>query len=319
MDNTKYRVFTVARSFAYNVYYTPPTVEGKPTLLFLHGFPSTSYDWRKQVRHFETRGFGLLVPDLLGAGATSKPTDSKAFRLGAVAQDIVDILDALCLLKVVGIATDWGSIFLSRLSMLHQDRFYGLAWLGLGFRPANLRPLDLVPDSEIYAYWEFLTRPDAAELIHKHIDSFIQLVYPRDAESWLTWLEQRGKTAECIENNILLGRPDWLSSGEYDKLKQDLLTHGVASSLLWYVNEVEGNDHEENTRIPEDAHKIKVPSLFVGASKDYLCRESAGVAQMQKYASALRTASVPAGHYLHLERADEVNVILEEWLVTVPL
>lgn len=62
-----------------------------------------------------------------------------------------------------------------------------------------------------------------------------------------------------------------------------------------------------------------IPSLFVGASKDCLCRESAGVAQMKKCATTLRTASVSAGHYLHLERADEVNVILEEWLTTVSL
>ena len=46
--------------------------------------------------------------------------------------------------------------------------------------------------------------------ILSQIDSFMQLAYLKDADAWLTWLMQRGKAAECIENDILLGRPDWL-------------------------------------------------------------------------------------------------------------
>ncbi|EKM53672.1 uncharacterized protein PHACADRAFT_260148 [Phanerochaete carnosa HHB-10118-sp] len=318
MDSTQYSTLTVARGFAYNVYYTSPATEGRPTLLFLHGFPSTSYDWRKQIVHFKAHGFG----------ETSKPTNSKAFRLGALAQDVVDILDAFGLRKVIGVGHDWGSILMSRLSMLHQERFSGLVWLGLGFCEPIVRPFDLQGAMtetkaafgyEMYAYWEFFTQPDAAQIIHQNVDSFIQLAYARDPTTWLTWMIQRGKTAECIENNVLLGRPDWISDEEYDIMRQHLLTHGVASSLLWYVNQVVNNDLEENLKIPTDAYTIKVPSLLVGASKDCFCIESFNLTQMQKYATALQTASVPAGHWPQLECGDEVNRIIEEWLANVPM
>ena len=108
MDPAHYRTLSVSRSFEYNVYHTS-AAPGQPTLLFVHGFPSTSYDWRRQVPYFEAHGFGIVVPDLLGAGLSSKPLDSKAFRHTSLAQDIVDILDALGLDKVVGVGHDWSA------------------------------------------------------------------------------------------------------------------------------------------------------------------------------------------------------------------
>ncbi|GJE94745.1 alpha/beta hydrolase [Phanerochaete sordida] len=327
MDPTHYRTLPVSRGFQYNVYYTSAAPE-KPTLLFVHGFPSTSYDWRRQVPYFEARGFGIVAPDLLGAGLTSKPLDPTAFRHSALAQDIVEILDALGLDKVVGVGHDWGCVFLSRLSMHHQSRFYGIAWLGVGFREPSTRAFDLeraIAESkaqfgyEWYAYWEFFARSDAAEVIVQHIDSFMQLAYLKDADAWLTWLMQRGKAAECIETDVLLGRPDWLPENEYDKVRKDLLTNGVASQVLWYKNEMEGNDLEENLNMSKDLYTINVPSLFVGAKKDVLCVEVATLPTMQKRAKALKIVSLDAGHYLQLECADEVNKTLAEWLATVPL
>lgn len=249
MDPSRYRALAVSRGYVYNVYYSPAS-GGKPTLLFMHGFPSSTYDWRRQIPHFAAAGFGIVAPDMLGAGGSSKPMDSKAFRLGALAKDTIDILDALGLGKVIGISTDWGGVFLSRLSMLYQERFHGLAWLGIGFRPADVRPLDLERDCDMYAYWDFFLRPKAADTIRKNIDSFMQLAYPKDPDSWVTWMLTPGKTAECLESNIQLGRSEWLSEEEYARLRQDLLKSGVASALLWYANEVEGNDREENFRFP---------------------------------------------------------------------
>jgi pimeloyl-ACP methyl ester carboxylesterase len=41
-----------------------PAKEAKPTLLFLHGFPSSCYDWHNQITHFSKEGYGVLAPDL---------------------------------------------------------------------------------------------------------------------------------------------------------------------------------------------------------------------------------------------------------------
>lgn len=106
MDPALYKDLVVQRGLNYR-YYRSPAAEGKPTLLFLHGFPSTAYDWHKQIAYFQPLGYGIIAPDLLGAGGTAKPLDAQAFRMNAMARDVMDILAAEGVDKVIGISHDW--------------------------------------------------------------------------------------------------------------------------------------------------------------------------------------------------------------------
>lgn len=112
MDSSLYRSLTVQRGLKYRYYYSPARAEF-PTILFLHGFPSTSHDWHHQVSYFQARGYGILVPDMLGAGGTDRPLELKYWRLNDMAADVIDILNALELERVVGVAHDWYCTFLS--------------------------------------------------------------------------------------------------------------------------------------------------------------------------------------------------------------
>jgi soluble epoxide hydrolase/lipid-phosphate phosphatase len=109
MDTTLYKDTKSQRGFAYHYLSVSPQ-GSKPTILFLHGFPSTSNDWRNQVAFFRKEGYGLIVPDLLGYGGTDKPTGPKEFRLSSMANDVVDILDAEHLDKVFVVGHDWCAI-----------------------------------------------------------------------------------------------------------------------------------------------------------------------------------------------------------------
>ena len=106
MDPTGFKDVKVRRGYTYHYYYSPASA-GKPTLLLIHGFPSNSVDWARQVAYFKPKGYGLVVPDCLGYDGTSKPTDREAFRHKLLAQDFVDILDAEGLETVIGVGHDW--------------------------------------------------------------------------------------------------------------------------------------------------------------------------------------------------------------------
>lgn len=106
MDPSFYKDTTVSRGFTYHYFHSHAT-PGQPTLLFLHGFPSSSYDWRRQVAYFRPKGYGVLVPDIIGAGGTSKPDSADAFRFSLIVRDLVDVLDTEGLQTVVGIGHDW--------------------------------------------------------------------------------------------------------------------------------------------------------------------------------------------------------------------
>lgn len=64
-----------------------------PTVLLLHGFPASSWQWRELVPLLAAR-FRVLVPDLPGSGA-SMPADDVALDLAGLAAAVGELLDAL--------------------------------------------------------------------------------------------------------------------------------------------------------------------------------------------------------------------------------
>ena len=91
------------------VHIAPQNSNGskKPYILFVHGFPSSSYDWRHQISYFSKKGYGILAPDLLGYGGTDKPKQLEAYRYKKMADEVVGILDHEHVEKVLGVAHDW--------------------------------------------------------------------------------------------------------------------------------------------------------------------------------------------------------------------
>ena len=61
---------TLSDGTTYGYVASAPASPDKPTLLLLHGYPSSSFDWRHQIASLPKAGFGVIVPDLLGYGDT---------------------------------------------------------------------------------------------------------------------------------------------------------------------------------------------------------------------------------------------------------
>lgn len=106
MDASLYKDFTVSRGLNYHYYHSAPQ-DGKPVLFLLHGFPSTSKDWRDQVAFFKDEGYGLIVPDMLGYSGTASPKDPNDYRVSLIVKDLADILDAEKVDKAIVIGHDW--------------------------------------------------------------------------------------------------------------------------------------------------------------------------------------------------------------------
>lgn len=81
--------------------------EGKPTFLLLHGFPSSSYDWRHQISDLTKAGYGVLAPDLLGYGDTDKPEAKEEYSFGPQSAHLAAILDHEGLRQVIAVGHDW--------------------------------------------------------------------------------------------------------------------------------------------------------------------------------------------------------------------
>ena len=99
MDNSLYKDLEVDRGLIYRYYYSPST-DGKPVLLFLHGFARLG----SANRTFPTEGIWHRGTRY---GRTSPPLDMKAFRLNLMTKGIVEIMNNERIDKVVGVGHDW--------------------------------------------------------------------------------------------------------------------------------------------------------------------------------------------------------------------
>jgi hypothetical protein len=52
---------------------------GGPAVLFCHGFPDTSYTWRRQMKAVALAGYRAIAPDMRGYGRTSAPADATLY------------------------------------------------------------------------------------------------------------------------------------------------------------------------------------------------------------------------------------------------
>src|ERR1700720_173575 len=66
-----------------------------PAVLFCHGFPDTSYTWRRQMKAVASAGYRAIAPDMRGYGRSLAPADAKLYTPLHTAGDLVGLLDAL--------------------------------------------------------------------------------------------------------------------------------------------------------------------------------------------------------------------------------
>ncbi|TFK30773.1 alpha/beta-hydrolase [Coprinopsis marcescibilis] len=322
MDSSSYKRFTVSRGFEYS-YYVRPAAPGKLTLLFVHGFPSFATDWRLQVAFFEQKGYGLIVPDMLGFGGTSKPTDPTAYVASLLAKDLVEIVDAEAVADVVAIGHDWGSYVVSRVANHSQDRFRGFSFLAVGYAPPTGVTVGQLREMtqkglgyETLGYWEFFSAPEAPEIIKKHIDSFFDLLWAKDGRVWRYNLGPTGSLQNFLESDSRTPRVEAISTEDYAESQKRLVEQGFEAPLCYYKAMTADLNSANDKTIPQDKLFVTKPVLYLGAAHDAVA-PPAIVRKSLELCPNHVSKVLDTGHWIMLEAADEVNAQIEAWLQTI--
>lgn len=99
---------------------------GEP-VIFLHGFPQTSHQWRHQLAVLSERGYACFAPDNRGFGRTDKPR--LRISRGLLARDVARFMDALGLESAHLVTHDWGGIIGFKVLADHPQRVRSIALL----------------------------------------------------------------------------------------------------------------------------------------------------------------------------------------------
>src|SRR3981081_428101 len=101
--------------------------EGLPVLL-LHGFPATRLLWSQGGPVLTDAGFRVLVPDLVGYGASAAPPDRR-IDMVSQARWMLELFDALGVTRAAVVAHDVGSAAAQIMVAPAPHRIRGLAVL----------------------------------------------------------------------------------------------------------------------------------------------------------------------------------------------
>lgn len=250
-----------------------------PTVLFLHGNPTSSYIWRNILPHVASVG-RCVAPDLIGYGHSAKPDIDYSFA------DQFRYLEAFIAAVAPGpvflVAQDWGTALAFHYAALHPQSVLGVAFMEY-IRPA--------PSFEV-----FHQRPQARALFRT----------PDVGEKLI--LDENVFIERVLPNAVIRA----LSEEEMDAYRRPFPDRGSRRPVLRLPRElpIEGTPAEFYAISTADHAALKVstyPKLLFSGDPGALIAP----AEAKAYAAELkncRLVSLGAGaHYLQEDHPDAIG------------
>jgi pimeloyl-ACP methyl ester carboxylesterase len=218
-----------------NVGYAEVGPANGPVVVLLHGWPYDIHSFVDVAPLLAAAGYRVIVPHLRGHGSTrflSKDTFRNG-QQGAVAHDIIALLDALKIRKVVFAGFDWGARTADIVAALWPERCEALVSVSgylIGNREAIKAPL---PPAAEYAWWyQFYFATDHGRAgYEQNRHEFAKLIWRTASPKWAFDDAVFARSAASLDNpdhvDIVVHNYRWrqsLADGEraYDDLERRL-------------------------------------------------------------------------------------------------
>ena len=268
--------------------------DGAP-LILLHGWPDDVRGWRRSAELLQATGWRTITPYLRGCGPTRFLTD-KAPRDGrgvALAQDAIDLADALGLRTFVVAGHDWGAQAAYTLAALFPERVTAIAAIALAYQPRGAFKVPPFSQARRFWYQWFVAVDGGASAVRADPKGFARIQW----ETWSPpgWFDEAEfeATARSFEN------PDWTA----------ITVHGYRSR--WRPEPVDPRYNALRARLAE-VETLSTPTLIIQGASD-LCDESATSEDLDRYfiGPYRRVLLDGVGHFPPREASEAVAEVID--------
>lgn len=212
-----------------------------------------------------------------------------------------------------------GSPLLSHLYVNHNDLFSALVFVAVGFAfgggPVDVDMMNAMAKQALgYStseYIWFFVSDEGASLVEKNDKAFDSLIYAKDPETWKWHLGAKDGLAKFIESGEVLPIADYISQDEV-AMHNRILKNGYNGVFNMYKAAVRCQVPENKDLTPEDK-KIKVPTLLILASKDYVVMKEAQEHVTKSAAADIQVITLDTAHWVMLEDRDGFEKLLEDF------
>ena len=272
-----------------------------PVVLLLHGWPDAPRGWAAVAPLLQAAGWRTIAPYLRGTAPTQF-LDPSTPRVGsgvALAQDAIDLLDALHLDRVAVVGHDWGARAAYTLAALFPERITAIATLALAYQPRGCFTLPDFGQARLFWYQWFMCTEAGAAAVRQDPIGFARIQW--DTWSPPGWFDE----AEFAATAAHFSEPDWAE-----------ITLNAYRSR-WLPGETTDPRYEALQQQLHETEHLAIPTLMLQGGAD-TCdspQESEGFDQYFT-AGYQRLVIERAGHFPHREAPKAVATAILQLLAS---
>jgi pimeloyl-ACP methyl ester carboxylesterase len=218
-----------------NIGYAEAGPADGPVVVLLHGWPYDIYAFVDVVPLLASAGFRVIAPWLRGYGTTRflSPDTPRNGQQGALATDVIALMDALKIDKAVVAGFDWGARTADIVAAIWPERVKALVSVSgylIGSQQANAMPLP--PSAELQWWYQYYFATERGRLGYdKYRREFSKLIWQLASPKWNFDDATFDRSAASFDNPdhvaIVIHNYRWrlgLAPGEakYDELEKRL-------------------------------------------------------------------------------------------------
>lgn len=162
-------------------------VNGTPVIL-LHGWPYDIHSFVEVTPILAAAGYRVIVPYLRGYGTTRflSPDTPRNGQQAALANDVIDLMDALKIDKAVVAGFDWGARTACIVAALWPERCKALVSVsGYLIVSQEQNRVPLPPKAELNWWYQFYFATDRGEAGYaKYTHDFARLIWEQASPKW---------------------------------------------------------------------------------------------------------------------------------------
>jgi pimeloyl-ACP methyl ester carboxylesterase len=258
-----------------------------PLMLFLHGFPEFSYEWRHLLPEFG-KDHLAVAPDMRGYNLSDKPSEVEQYQMPHLVEDIRALVEHLGHRRFTLIAHDWGGIVAWNFAMKHPSMLDKLIIINAPHPTIFDRELKHNPEQQQASAYAQMFRDPRAETIlsARNYARLTQMLFGGNAF---------GSEEERQAYITAWSQPGALTGG------------------LNYYRAITGADSFDppEAALPTDA----VPTLVIWGEKDTALMTS-NLNGLEQYVPNLTVKRIPdATHWVIHEQPQTVIALIREFLV----
>ena len=264
-----------------------------PLALCLHGFPDTAHTWRYLLPALADAGYHAVAPFMRGYAPTAVPADGR-YQTGALAADATALHEALGGdSDAVLVGHDWGAAAAYGAAALAPERWRRVVTLAVPPLASLLAAFFQFAQLKRSFYIFLFQTPLAEGAVAMDDMAFIEGL-------WRDW------------------SPGYDGSADISYVKDALRDPANLSAAIGYYRamlqpELHGPEYADAQAAADKVNPQ--PTLYLHGTTD----GALGVELVADAKSSLSDASrvqvvEGVGHFLHLERPDEINRMILDWI-----